>query len=781
MWKNRQFTFLNLLGLSTGLACTLLILLWVNDELHFDKFHENDARLYQVMANARSSEGVTTGPQTPAPLAEGLSREMPEIQYAAATQVSFTGKYSLSAGDKSLKATGLYATKDFLQVFSFPLVAGDKSTVLRNKGSVVISRRLAESLFGTSNNVVGRMLRWQQSKTFLVSGVMDEVPSNSSLQFDFLLSMDVFLDANPDDRQWNTSDPSTYVVLKQGADAGLFNKKIAGFLKSKDKNSSSKLFIRPFSDGYLYNSYANGVVAGGRIEYVRLFFIVALVILVIASINFMNLTTAKASVRMKEVGIRKVVGASRRDLVFRYLGESLLMSFLSLLIAIGLMLLLLPAFNQITGKDLAVHFEGGMIGSVLGILLFTGLLSGSYPALYLSGFRPVAVLKGRLKNSVGELWVRRGLVVFQFTLSVVFIVTAIVVYRQIQFIQSNNKGFNKDNVISFNAEGLTQENMPTFLAGVESFLGELRDVPGVVRASSMDHGSIVGDFGTTADISWPGKSPKETVNFGNIGVNYGLIETLGMQIVEGRSFNRKLSSDSSEIIFNEAAIQAMHLQDPIGKVVHMWDKDRRIAGVVKNFHFESVHEVVKPFALRLEPLFTYRILARIQAGKEQSTLAAIQELYRQRYPGFPFDYAFLDQQYQAQYVAETRVAELSRYFTGLAILISCLGLFGLAAFTAERRFKEIGIRKVLGASAGRIVVLLSGDFLRLVGVAIILAFPLAGWVTNRWLNSFAYRVHVSGAIFVLAAASIVLITLVTISFQSIRAAIANPVNNLKAE
>lgn len=779
--KDRQFTFLNLAGLSTGLACTLLIYLWVNDEVKFDKFHQKDKRLYQVMANQQSAEGLKTVQQTPSLLADALAREMPEVEFAAPSQGSFSGKQTLSVGDKHIKATGIFAGKDYFNIFSFNLSEGNRLQVLADKSSIVVTKDLAEKLFGTTQNLVGKTVQWQHDKRFTISGVIDKIPSNSSIKFDFALPFEIFLDANEYQREWSSSDPSTYLVLREGADVDRFNQKISGYIKSKLPESKTTLFVRPFSEGYLYGKYENGVQSGGRIEYVRLFSIIAIFILVIACINFMNLSTAKASRRLKEVGIKKVVGAGRGTLIFQFMIESMLMTLVSLLIAVIIVLVLLSPFNAITGKDLSIDLNLNIILLILGIVLFTGIISGSYPALYLSGFDPVTVLKGKLKGSNGELWVRKGLVVFQFVLSVIFIVAVIVVYRQIQFIQTKNQGFNKDNVISFDMEGMTSENVESFLSGVSSFVTQVRTIPGVLKASSMDHGSIIGDFGSTSDVTWDGKNPEDRVNFANIGVNYDMLETLGMQIAQGRTFSRELSSDSFEIIFNEAAIDMMGLKDPIGKKVRMWDQQRTIVGVVKNFHFESLHESVKPFALRLEPKFTYRIMAKIQGGKESETLDRIQALFQKYNPGYVFDYRFLDQDYQTQYMAEKRVGVLSRYFSGLAILISCLGLFGLATFTAQRRRKEISIRKVVGASVGNVTYLLSKEFFRLVLIAVCVAFPLAWWIMNKWLDNFVYRIDIGADVFLIAGASIILITIVTVSSQAVKAALANPVKSLRSE
>jgi putative ABC transport system permease protein len=781
--KDRQFTFLNLVGLSTGLACTLLIYLWVTDEWSVDRFHQKDARLFQLMVNGRNDGVIGTAPQTPALLAQTLAKEMPGIDYAVATVPTIgIKKTTLSVGDNVTKAVGQYAGKDYFNMFSWHLLQGKEDQVLTDKSFIVLSKDLALKLFHTTGNVIGKTVVWQHDRPYTVSGIFEGTPANSSVQFDYVMPYDVFLDDRPYEKDWNNSDPYTYLVLKDGVDPAQFNQKIAGFLKTKNPKTTGTLLLQRFSSGYLHGKYENGVQAGGRIEYVRLFSLIAAFILVLACINFMNLSTAKAAGRMKEVGIKKVVGASRAALIGQYLGESLLMSFLSLVAAIGLVSLLLAPFNALTGKQLALHFDTNLILSLLTVGLITGLLAGSYPALYLSGFRPVAILKGKLKNSAGELWVRKGLVVFQFALSMAFIVSVLVVYRQIVFIQTSNQGFNKDNTISFDMEGKisTPEEIKAYTSGVQSLLREVKNIPGVVKASSIDHESIIDDYGTMG-LSWEGKDPKNNMSFGNIGFNYGMIETLGMQMAAGRSFSRQLSSDSSEIIFNQAAIDQMGLKSPLGKIINVDGNNRKIVGIVKNFHVQSLHEAVMPFLIRLEPVYTFCIMARIQGGQEAKVIDQLRTLYQKFNPGYVFDYKFLDQDYQAQYVADQRVAVLSRWFAGLAVLISCLGLFGLAAFTAQKRQKEIGIRKIVGATVGNVLVLLSKDFLKLVGIAILVAFPLAWWAANEWLQSFAYRIDIGAGVFLIAGGSILFITLFTISFQAIKAAVANPVNSLRTE
>jgi putative ABC transport system permease protein len=772
--------FINLVGLSTGLACALLIYLWVNDELHVDKFNAHDSQLYQVMENEHYAEAINTTPETDGILAEALAEEIPEIEYATTvTPVWWFEKFTLSVGDKNVKATGRYAGKDYFNIFSFHLLRGDESQVLADKNSIVISEALALRLFNTTDNIIGKAIEFQQERQFLISGVFEGTPANSTDQFDFVLSFDVFQEKNPQFADWGHSGTATYVMLKEGTNPDQFNHKIADFLKRKTGvYENTTLFARPFSDSYLYGKYENGVEAGGRVEYVRLFSIIAIFILLIACINFMNLSTAKATRRLKEVGIKKAIGAGRKALVFQYLGESVLMALVSLTTSILLILLFLPQFNAITGKHLTLSFDINLIFSVLGLTFFTGILAGSYPALYLSGFNPVSILKGstglgRFKTSVGEVWVRKGLVVFQFTLSVILIVAVLVVYKQIEFIQTKNIGYDKDNLIIFDMEGKVKENPETFLSAI-------KNVPGIVNASSTNS-RLIGSYGATTGVQWEGKNPDDIISFEIIEVNYDLIETLDMEISAGRSFSRDFGADVSKLIINEAARDVMRFQDAAGRTINLWGNDVQILGVAKNFHIASFHEAVKPMLIRLMPEYTDYIMAKIEAGRERETLAQLQAFYQEYNPGFVLDYKFLDAQYQALYEAENRVATLSRYFAGLAILISCLGLFGLVSFTAERRLKEIGIRKILGATNFGIVRLLSADFTRMVLIAIVVALPISYFIAKNWLEGFAYRIDLEWWFFVGAGLLALLIAWFTVVLQTIKAARVNPTKCLKDE
>ncbi|NQX41134.1 ABC-type transport system, involved in lipoprotein release, permease component [Pedobacter steynii] len=778
-FKRYKSSFLiNLFGLSAGLCCALMIYLWVADELAMDKFHANSGRLFQVMENETTEDGINTGDGTSGLLAESLAKEMPEVTMAVTTTPTYWLEASkvYIANGRGIKAAGKFVSPDFLKAFSYPLIAGNIDQVLREKNNIVISEELAKKLFQTTD-VVGREILWANSELkgenhALISGVFKNVPDHSSDHFDYLVPLEVLM-ANSNYVKWGNHGPNTFVVLKDGTDPDEFSKKIKDYMVGKGQNFR-KLFIRPYADGYLYGKYENGVMTGGRIDYVQLFSLIAVFILVIACINFMNLSTAKASRRMKEVGIKKVMGASRKSLILQYMSESVLLTFLALFLALLGVELFLPQFNAITDKHLALNFSLDMVLTFLGIALFTGLLSGSYPALYLSGFNPAAALKGKLGNTLSELWTRRGLVVFQFTLSVILIVSVFVVYKQIEFVQTKSPGFKKDNVLYFETEGRVKGN-------INSFLSEVKKIPGVLHAGGMDR-NFLGDLSaTTGDFQWEGRNPKEQVKFQKGRIGSGLIETLGMTMADGRSFSDQYGSDSAKVLINEAGIKVMGLKNPVGKIFGLWGKDYQIIGVVKDFNFESLHKEVKPMFFRFEANELTRVMIKIKSGAEKQTVADLQQLYKNFNPGFVLDYRFLDQDFQAQYVSEQRVAILSRYFSALAVLISCLGLFGLATFTAERRLKEIGIRKVLGASELSLVVILSKDFTKPVIGAILIALPVSYIMTKYWLNTFAYRIELQIWYFVAAGLLALLISWLTVAIQSIKAAAADPVKCLKAE
>lgn len=772
--KFKSTFFINLIGLSSGLACALFIFLWVADELKIDKFHANDKQLYQVMEHVEQSGAIITRHSTSGPTADAMAKELPEVEKAVT--VTWTADYTLSAEEKNLKAKGLYAGTEFFSIFSFKLTNGDKEQVLADKSSIVISESLARKIYGTVEQAVGKSLAWQHEKQYQISGVFEDVPAHSSLQFDFVIPFESFREKNEWVYSWGSTAPQTYLLMQNGADMNVFNQKIAGFVQSRGNLSHRTPFATIFSETYLYNNYDNGKQSGGRIEYVRLFSIIAVFILLIACINFMNLSTARATRRLKEIGIKKVVGAHRSTLVTQYLAEATIMAFLAMVVALVLVLLLLPQFNLMTGKELYIDFNIHFVMLLLGVLLFTGLIAGSYPALYLSGFNPAAVLKGgKLSTVMGEQWARKGLVVFQFALSVILIVSVLVVYLQTEYVQKSHLGYDRDNIIMFEREG--QLDNP---AKMETFLSEVNDLPGVIGASSLGHTMINHNSGTT-DIVWQGKDPQDRTEFERVPVNYGTIELLDITMQEGRTFSKEYGADSVKIIINQAALTHMGLQDPIGKTIQFRGQNVDIIGIANDFHFESFHREVKPLFFYVDHQQGWNIMVKLEAGKEKETLAALQQLYTAYNPGFDFDFKFLDEDYQALYTAEQRVATLSKYFAGLAILISCLGLFGLANYTTERRTKEIGIRKTIGASELGIVKMLSLEFVYLVVLAIVIALPLSYLFSQYWLGNFAFRIDLEWWYFIGAGALTLVIALATVSSQAIKAALMNPVKALRSE
>jgi len=774
--KDRQFTVLNIVGLSSGVCCALLIWLWVADERSVDKFFPNEDRVYEVMETNRANGQVQVSDESSGLVSDLLIAQVPEVQYAASlSPPNWWPKYTLSVGDKNIKAVGQYAGKDYFNIFSFPLLAGKQAEVLKDRQSIVLSDELARKLFGRTDDIIGKPVRFNQQQTFFVSGVFKATPSNSSQQFDFVLSFDYLFQEQPWVKSWDGNGPHNFVLVKAGTDINVLNKKISGLIAKNSGDTSRRPMAVKFSDIYLQHTFNHGVSTGSKIVYVRLFSLIAVFILVIACINFMNLSTAKASRRMKEVGIKKVVGATRGQLVTQLLSESVLLTLFATVLALGLAWLLLPAFNGLTGKSIVLRLDLSLVVALLGIALITGIVAGSYPALYLSKFNPLVVLKGKLPSSVTEVLSRKGLVIFQYTLSAILIVSVLVIYKQVRYIQSSDPGYNKENIVKFDVEGKLQGRET-------SFVDALKGIPGVVDAAVTTHNMTGRSYGTYG-INWPGRDPKGAIYFEGFLISDGFIETMGMHMAAGRAFSKAYGGDTSKILVNEAAVAAMHLTNPVGKTIRANNQPFAVVGVVKDFHYESLHEAVKPsfFLLLADGSNWGKVMVRIRPGNQAATIDMIQQAYTAYNPGFPFTYHFLDEDYQRQYDTEVRVATLAKYFSGLAILISCLGLFGLAAFTAQRRQKEIGIRKVVGASVGGIAVMLSGEFLRLVLVAIVVAFPLSWWAMTEWLQGFAYRIEIGGLIFFEAAVGVTVITVLTIGYQAVRAALANPVRTLRSE
>ncbi len=770
-FKKQKSTFIiNFIGLTTGLTSALLIFLWVQDERSVDMFHAENDQIYRAMEHQRYANGdVFTTWSTPGILAAELKKEIPEVEFASTGSWEFENL--LSVGEKNLKEKGIFADADLFEIFTLPLTVGSPSSVLADNNSIVISERLASKLF-PNENPLSKFIKLNQDESYQVSGVMKDLPKASSMQFDFVLSAEDWRQDNAWLRNWGSNGPRTYVKLREGASLEEVNIKLVNFIKDRNEGSVVDLFLYPFSKTYLYGSFQDGVQSGGRIEYVRLFSIIAIFILVIACINFMNLSTAKASKRAKEVGIRKAIGADRGSLIYQYLTESILITSISVVAAILLVPMILPYFNEVTGKDVALVFSFESVIGLLATLLVTGIISGSYPALYLSSFQPVKVMKNEIKSSLGEIWARQGLVIFQFALSIFLIVAVIVVYKQIEFVQNKNLGLNKENLIRFSIEGKLQEDYKTFFTRLE-------ENPSIISMSATSH-SFQGRNNNSSNISWPDKLEDELVLFENLRSDYATIPTLGIEMKEGRNFSKSFATDTAAVIINETAAKLMRLSDPLNTIIKVGDDECRIIGVAKDFNFQSLHEKIAPAIFYLSDYPDYAFI-RMQSDHINQTLDEIRESYSDFNPGFVLEYEFMDEAYARMYESEERVSILSRYFAGFAILISCLGLFGLAAFTAERRVKEVGIRKVLGASILNLMVLLTKDFTSLVVIAIFISLPLAFWITSNWLERFAFHIELTVCFFAIAGISALLIALLTVCFQAFRAASVNPAECLKDE
>jgi putative ABC transport system permease protein len=778
LWRQKGYSFLNIFGLAIGMACSLLILLWIRDEEAVDNFHAKGNRLYSVYERQYYDGKIESGHFTPGVLPDEMKKVLPEVEMSS----GFSGgeRMTFQVGDKILKEDGAFAGADFFRMFSYPLLEGKAESALAAPVSMAISRKMAVAFFGSPGAAIGKTIRKENRRDLKVTAVFEDLPSVTSEKFDFIINWYAYL--NDDDtwaKDWGNNGPHTYVLLRKDADAAAFDRQITHLLAKYNKFFSKSFYIelgiQRFGDMYLHSQIVNGKIEGGRIEYVRLFSLVAIFILCIACINFMNLTTARSVKRAKEIGIRKVVGAVRPALIRQFMSEAVLLAMISVVLALGIVLLALPAFNQLTGKGIVFPYASASFWlSLTGLVIVTGLISGSYPALFLSSFQPIRVLKGTLRFSPATAWFRRGLVVFQFMLSIVLIIGTIVVSEQVDYVQSVNLGYNRENLVYIPLDGDLVDKYNVFRE--EALL--LPGVGAVSRASQSPTNIENGTLG----VDWDGKDPNNTIMFTNTSAGYDFVKTMGLQLKEGREFSPAYGTDTVGYLLNEEAAKRIAYKDPIGQRLTFWGKKGTIIGVVRNFHFNSLHEPIRPLIIFYGEKEKWgNAIVRTKAGQTKAALKGLEALCRQLNPSFPFTYQFADEQYRNLYKSEEVVHGLANCFAGLAIFISCLGLLGLAMFTAEQRTKEFGIRKVLGAKAGTLFTLLSKDFLVLVLVAFVVATPLAGWAMHKWLQNFAYQISLQWWVFVMAGAMALMIALATVSFQAIRVAVANPVKSLRTE
>jgi len=771
--KHKTYTLTNILGLSVGLAACISIFLWTVDEVSFDQFHSKIGRIYKVMINDIYPDGKmeTYGAPT-VKIGEAMRTDIPEIDEVA--QTSWGSDMLIKYGDKKFNETGLYADSTLFTIFSFPILLGNKLAPISNITSISISEKLAHKLF-ENVDPIGKTLNVNHTSNFIVTSVFKDVPANSSLQFEFIVSFELWKSENIWANHWRSGATQAFVTLKPNSNFSSTDAKVRKLIKKNCSDCNREAFLYPFSKLYLNGKFVNGKASGGRIAEVVLFGCIALVILALACFNFTNLATARASTRNREVGVRKAIGASRFSIGLQFIGESILISFLSLFFAIFLVTLLLPLLNEITGKSILLDYKHPvMIIGIIGITLFCGVLSGIYPAFYLSSLKTSTVLKSNTSSLKGG-GIRKLLTVTQFAVSIVLIIGSIVIYRQLGYILEKNLGFNKENIIVVpQRDGFSKSH--------SSFKNDLFQIPTVKNVAFVGSNLFTVPI-TTTDPVWPGKPANSSMVFKVLRCDEGFIPTMNIKLIAGRNFTNT-RSDSSNYIINEKAMVAMGLtkQNAIGTKLEMWNGKGEIVGITDDFVNGNLHQATEPLILMFTTTngFNYYIKT-IENANVNQTLASINAITKKYAPDDPFEYSFLDSVYNKEYEAESMLGKLSLGFTLIAIIICCLGLLGLATFAAEQRTKEIGIRKVLGASVSNIVVLLSKDFVKLVFIAIIIASPVAYYFMQKWLQDFAFRVNIGWVTFIIAAAAAMFVALITVVFQAIKAAIANPVKSLRTE
>lgn len=773
--RQKFYSLLNILGLASGLTCALFIFLWVKDEVNKDRFHRDSDHIFRIVSNLRLTDGdVITWNITPGPLADDIRDNSPEVALAVRTQDIRGALFQHE--EKSFSENGLYADPDFFNLFSFEIIAGRPSTDPLDVSQISISRRLAKKLFG-DHEPIGKSVKVNQQAEYNVSAVFENIPEESSIQFDYIIPFEVYKKRRGDGFTWSNYDHPLYVKLTDPLLANqaikVINERRAAIAKASNDTDNIDFFIQPFADAYLYGHFENGIPVGGRIDYVRIFSIVAVFILVIACINFMNMATAKAANRSKEVGIRKVVGAQRKSLVFQFIGESLFVSFLSMLLAIAVVYTALPLFNLLVDKNISIDFtDPAFLAGVLGITVATGILAGCYPALFLSSYRPAQVLKGAVHPGQGAGALRKGLVVFQFTLTVILVASAFVIYNQIEFIVHKNLGYQKGSILTFSAPG-------TFFQSFENFRNDALAFPAIQSVSRANE-SLVQVNNQNSSVIWPGKPDDSEQFFRTVVVDYGFMETMELKLEDGRYFSKQFN-DTNNFVLTHRAIEVMGLKDPIGQQISQWGVGGKVVGVVSDVHSRSMHEAIDPVIFLCKPEWTGRAFVRFERAKTAETVAQLGQLYKRYSAGYPFNYSFLEDDFQELYKSERVTASLALGFTLMAIIISGLGLLGLAAYTAERRRKEISIRKTMGASVAGIVTMMTRDFTRLSLIAIFIGCPVAWLMMERFLEGYAYHTTLTWETFAVTSLIILTITLFTVIYQVTRAAIANPVDALRNE
>lgn len=789
--RNKAFSAINLLGIVLGMVCFLFIFLWIRDERSIDNFHDNSENLYNVYYSVKSEDKLEGTYQSPTgynderfyTLIEGVKENVPGItritHYAAGYELPWGYPETFTVGDKMHKLEGSRAGEDFLKMFNYPIITGDSRTPLSNINTIAISRKMAEMFFDTPENAIDKQVKYDGELALTVTSVFENVSSKSSLAFDYLIDWETF---EREQVNYASDNILTTVQIDGNANINEVERNINEYFQTRvDPNAPIEMEARlaPYQDRYLKASFENGKPSGGRIDYLELFGAVAVFILIIACINYMNLSTAQSVKRAKEVGVRKVVGSSRKHLMRQFLMESILLSLIALIISVILTSVLLPYVNDLTGKEIALPYTEPSYWLVaLGLVLVTGIVAGSYPALFMSSLKPVKVLQGSLQFSSSSKWLRKGLTVFQFGLSILLLIATLVVSKQTDYVQSSNLGYDRENLVYIRIEGELSDADKYAV-----FKEEASKLPGVSlvdRSSEAPHSMT---FEVFDPVSWEGKSLGQSVGFMPKSVGYDYLRIMDLKVSEGRGFSRDITTDSTDaFMVNQEAIKQMGITDPLGKWISAWKKKGRIVGILQDYHTASLHQRIKPVIVDVKENLPFGfILIRTLPGQTKEALAGLKAVYSKINPSRPFDFKFADNEYQAMYKSEQVIAKLSNIFSVMAIIISCLGLLGLAMFSAQQRIKEVAVRKVLGASISNIMSLFSKDIMKLVGFSFLITVPIGWYLMNRWLQGFAYKIDLSWWIFAAAGIIAFLIAFLTISSQSLKVAYSNPADSLKSE
>lgn len=782
LWRHKSFSAINIFGLAIGMASAMLILLWIQNEMSIERFHKNEDRIYLMYNRDKDPEGKAWAWQnTPKILATTLKKDYPEVEDAVRYQnITFL----LTAGDKKLNQRGAFADSGFLNVFSFPLLKGNPSDALKGSYSIVLTEQFAKSLFG-NENAMGKTVRVDSVNNCTVTGILKDLPNNTKFDFAYILPWAYMHKLGWDDEYWGNNSVYTYALLKPGSSESAFDAKIKNIsidhTKGTENASTTEVFTQPLSRSYLYAKSDDGKLVAGQIETVRLFSIIAAFILLIACINFMNLSTARSEKRAKEVGIRKVVGMQKKSLIFQFLGESILISIISFIVALFIVQISLGAFNQLVGKQLFIDYKDPMLWIFsISFILLTGLLAGSYPAFYLSSFNPIQVLKGTLLKSNALVAPRKVLVIVQFTFAIILMIGTIIVVRQIQYGLNRESGYNRDNLVYIFTQGKVDEH---YLSIKNDLLNS-----GVATSVTRSANPITQKWSDSWGFQWAGSTKAdEKVDFVRLQSDADFVKTMGVKLIEGRDIDvYNYPTDTSAIVLNETAVKAMHVKDAVGMIIRQSGDSAvfHVVGVVKDFIIES------PFQQDISPLmifgpgnmFAQVLHIKLNAAKSTATnVSGVENILKKYNPDYPPEVIFADESYAKKFSDAQRTGKLAALFAALTIFISCLGLFGLATYMAENRIKEIGVRKVLGASVAGITALLSIDFLKLIAISFAIAAPIAWWSMSKWLDTYTYRISMEWWVFLLAGFISVIIALLTVSFQAIRAANANPVKSLRSE